>query len=559
MNKPTAIYARFSTEKQDRRSIEDQVDRCRRYAAQRGLEVVAEFADEAQSGATTHRAGLQRLLTETRARDCRFKTVLVDDQSRLSRDLTDYLVLERSFTARGIEFIDRASGRSSLDKSSKTMGVVTGLINDIFLDDLRDKTHRGLEGRANRDLHTGGRCFGYTTEKHPNPADAERPLCVLRVEESEAPVVLRIFGAYAEGGGYRQIAAGLNAEGIRAPYDKPDLGYSMAAGRGWSGGTVRAILQNERYIGKLTWNRRQWYRDPETKRQKYRLRPESEWVVRDRPDLRIVDDILWRRVQLRFGRRERRALGTPRQREERAPSPLSGLLWCGVCGSRMTVTGGGKGGLYRNFKCAANHVKGVEVCANGAGIAEGKTLGGVSSLLSSALELLEHRGAFLRFTATFRRLLSERTRAVAAPPAELAAVEADIKRESAAVEKLMDALVDAGKSEALLRRLTEVEARLKTLKSRREGMQAPVAASKVPLPSAARLRELFEEVEAALRASPEDAQRALAARLGRITLTPKETEDGPVYVLETTLKMEPATLVEGGRFGTLLDGCGARI
>ena len=55
--------------------------------------------------------------------------------------------------------------------------------------------------------------------------------------------------------------------------------------------------------------------------------------------------------------------------------------------------------------------------------------------------------------------------------------------------------------------------------------------------------------EAALRASPEAARQALAKGLGTITL--KETEDGPVYVLETTFEMEPAALIGGGRTGTL--------
>ena len=37
----TAIYARFSTELQHERSIEDQVALCRAYAAKNGLEVAA--------------------------------------------------------------------------------------------------------------------------------------------------------------------------------------------------------------------------------------------------------------------------------------------------------------------------------------------------------------------------------------------------------------------------------------------------------------------------------------------------------------------------------------
>ncbi len=82
-----AVYARYSTERQDARSIDDQVRRCCAFAEARTLEVVGMFKDAAESGAHLERAALQRLLLEARSARCRFQTVLVDDLSRLSRDL----------------------------------------------------------------------------------------------------------------------------------------------------------------------------------------------------------------------------------------------------------------------------------------------------------------------------------------------------------------------------------------------------------------------------------------------------------------------------------------
>ena len=45
-----ALYARFSCDAQDARSITDQVAQCRRYATKEGWEVVAEYTDAAISG-----------------------------------------------------------------------------------------------------------------------------------------------------------------------------------------------------------------------------------------------------------------------------------------------------------------------------------------------------------------------------------------------------------------------------------------------------------------------------------------------------------------------------
>ena len=82
-----AIYSRFSTDRQDARSIDDQVRRCRAFALQRGCFVVREFADAAMSGTHMQRTQLQQLLAAADRGE--FQTVLVDDLSRLSRDLGD--------------------------------------------------------------------------------------------------------------------------------------------------------------------------------------------------------------------------------------------------------------------------------------------------------------------------------------------------------------------------------------------------------------------------------------------------------------------------------------
>src|SRR5262245_10896084 len=81
------IYARFSTDKQGPASIPDQVRRCREYAAFDRLNVTDSDAYQAVSGTTVSRADLQRMLRDARLK--KFDVVLVDDFSRLSRDLVD--------------------------------------------------------------------------------------------------------------------------------------------------------------------------------------------------------------------------------------------------------------------------------------------------------------------------------------------------------------------------------------------------------------------------------------------------------------------------------------
>jgi site-specific DNA recombinase len=101
MKIPTALYCRYSTDRQDARSLEDQERRCRAYATADGYQVAAVYADAAVSGATSiNRQQLQRLLTDAKTR--KFKAVIVDDLSRLSRDRVDSGVLVRQLDDLGV-------------------------------------------------------------------------------------------------------------------------------------------------------------------------------------------------------------------------------------------------------------------------------------------------------------------------------------------------------------------------------------------------------------------------------------------------------------------------
>jgi len=65
--KKIAVYARYSTDKQNPRSIEDQVRLCGAHAEQAGREVAAVFEDRAVSGASAIRPGYQRMLEAVQA------------------------------------------------------------------------------------------------------------------------------------------------------------------------------------------------------------------------------------------------------------------------------------------------------------------------------------------------------------------------------------------------------------------------------------------------------------------------------------------------------------
>jgi site-specific DNA recombinase len=551
--KPAAIYARYSTDRQNERSIDDQERNCRKYADARGLSVVSVFHDAAMSGATLERSGFQALLSQARSRGCPFAHVIVDDLSRLSRDLGDtWNIIFNELEGNGIVLEDVTTGMSSDNPAARATFGALALVNDMARQSVRRQTRRGLEGLVLAGLHPGGKCYGYKTVPGPDSDGENRKVKVIEAEE--AKVVRRIFEAAARGEGSHALARTLNREEIPAPYDK--MGYRKPAGHGWSHTTIRNILRNEHYIGIVTWGTSRWDRRGKFKRRRPRPNEDEQGVIRkEYPKLRIIPQGLWDRVQARLG--EPKRLGVPRTVH---PSALSDLLECGVCGNNMSFVGSSKGGsgsgLYRNIKCSANHSKGPEICPNGTTISEGKMVAALAALMRS---LAEDERLFARFEQTFNNLRAEHNRAASAPDPGTAGLAAEIRKQEAKVERLAELVATNQDIEALLTKLRAAEGQLRDLRARRAAITLPAGSRSkvVPAPAAARLRALFEEVEAALHASPELGQVALHARLGKITLTPREVGGEPVYALETTLKTNPAALVEDGRKYALTEVAGA--
>src|SRR6266542_2863200 len=327
---PAAGYFRFSSDRQSMTSLTDQRRVCHRFAESHGFSIVAEYEDAGESGSSTDRDGLQELLGAAgRGRKPPFAAILVDDQSRLSRSIEDTLRITRQLHERGIEIIDCSTGTSSRGSSSKVLTTVRGLISEIYIDDLRHRTRRGLEGRAIAGGWTGGSCYGLRTEPELT-TDPHHPIYRPRIEQHEAEVVRRIFSEYAGGASLKSLIEGLNREGVPAPAD--GRAYKKVAG--WSKSQLFYTLRNRRYLGEMTYNQREWFfviDEKGRRRRRYKQRPESEWVRTVNPELAIVDRENWDKVQARH-RHNKPGPGCA-GRTGRYEHMLSSLMRCGVCGS----------------------------------------------------------------------------------------------------------------------------------------------------------------------------------------------------------------------------------
>src|SRR5687767_4544520 len=154
-----ALYARYSSEHQREASIADQFRTCERIAQSHGWTVSHRYEDRGITGSRTDRPGYQQLLQDAQAH--RFDLLLVDDLSRLTRDEAESIHVRRRLAFWGIRLIGVSDGYDSAAKGHKLQASVRGLMNELYLDDLREKTHRGLMGQVLKGYSSGGKAYGY--------------------------------------------------------------------------------------------------------------------------------------------------------------------------------------------------------------------------------------------------------------------------------------------------------------------------------------------------------------------------------------------------------------
>jgi site-specific DNA recombinase len=138
-----------------------------------------------------------------------------------------------------------------------------------------------------------------------------------------------IFGWAADGVGLTSIVERLNAKGI------PGTG-----GKRWTKTPARRVLQNERYLGRQIWGQQFVDHEPGTGRRIMRDNPRSEWRVEERPELRMVSDELWNRVQQTRSEIRKALAPKPnlaRGKDARFHSKhlFTGFAKCHVCGGAM--------------------------------------------------------------------------------------------------------------------------------------------------------------------------------------------------------------------------------
>ncbi|MEP2942669.1 MAG: recombinase family protein [Sneathiella sp.] len=441
------LYARYSTDMQREASIEDQLRDCSRRANQDGYEIYNTYADYGISGATLHRPAMQNLLED--ARNGRINAIITESIDRLSRDQEDIAHIYKRMSFNDIKVITLSEGIvNELHVGLK------GTMGALYLKDQADKTRRGLRGRVEAGKSGGGKCYGYDVvrkmDEAGNPITGERT-----INEGQAININRIFNLYAEGKSPRAIAFELNNENIPAPN-----------GKAWGASTINGnknrgtgILNNDLYRGKLVWNRLRYIKDPDTGKRVSRLNFESEWIIKDVPELRIIDENAWQaakdrqnKVSLTTSAKNGRKMG---MWDRKRPKYLfSGLMICGTCGGGMIHVNAERVG------CATARNKGT--CDNLTTLPRDKLEHEVFDGLSKRLMNPELFEVFCkRYTARMNELTAQHN-------ATLNHERNELTKTNKELDKLVQAIIDGVPGSHLKDRIGELEAKKAALTAKLE-------------------------------------------------------------------------------------------
>lgn len=335
-----AIYLRISEEDRDTngeknsRSILNQRKLILKYINDKeefnGCKIM-EFIDDGYSGMDFERPGFKRMLEM--AKQQQIDVILTKDYSRLGRD---YLIvgnyIERIFPLLDVRYIsinDEYDSSENLGKTQDLDAGIKGILNTLYCKDLSIKINASRRILLEQKKYIASRApFGYKK----SPEDKHK----LVVDPEAEVIVKQIFDMYLSGYGMEKIASKLNEQysSILDYYEKKGekrkkTPYEEGCKRMWTSPSVKNILHNEVYTGKIIANKNIWKKEGGKK--KHIVNDRSKWIIKENCHEAIISQEIFDEVQRETLKRHHGQTCNPRKNFVRK----RGFILCAYCGRSM--------------------------------------------------------------------------------------------------------------------------------------------------------------------------------------------------------------------------------
>jgi site-specific DNA recombinase len=372
-----AAYCRVSTEKEDQlNSLEAQKKFFTEYTQRTGDILVRLYADEGISGTKTkNRKEFMRMMAD--ADKGLFDMLVVKDISRFARNTVDLLENVRKLKSLGIETQFLTANMTSFGNSEFVLTIFGALAQEESANtSKRVKFGKKINAEKGRVPNI---VYGYdkTIGDYFN----------LEINREEAAVIKQIFKMYTEEGyGALKIANHLNEQGIRTK-----------RGCTWSQNAICRILDNELYTGKVI-NGKQEVTDFLTG--KRTEKDETEWMVVERPDLRIIEPEMYEKAkEVRAAKSKAFHLTSERESNKYL---FSTLIKCKECGWSFRRIVRKYKNTYVRWVCSGHNGRGADSCPNAQKVDEDELIQVFNDYFA---EILKNKKNVIRYvTNEFQRV-----------------------------------------------------------------------------------------------------------------------------------------------------------
>lgn len=341
-----ALYARVSTTRQAENdlSIPDQLRQLNEWCKANGHLVVHEYVEPGASATDDKRPVFQQMIQDAMQKPQAFDAIIIHSLSRFFRDGIEFGVYERKLKKNGVQVISITQPTSD-DAGGEMMRRIINLFDEHQSKENSKHTSRAMKENARQGFFNGSHPpFGHKAISTEVVGSRGRKKKKLEINDAEAGIVRMVYDLYLHGlngrvMGCKEIAKHLTDKGL------------LMRGKPWGIQKVHKLLSDPLYMGDYYFN----VIDSKTQKK----RPPDEWVKTSIPA--IIDAATFERVR---AKRESRAPEKTPPRLTSAPTLLTGLLKCGVCGNHLTLVTG-KSGKYKYYKCTSRNNKGNHACSSG--------------------------------------------------------------------------------------------------------------------------------------------------------------------------------------------------
>ncbi len=313
-----ALYLRKSRGDPENETVEETLDRHKRtlieFAKKSNLSITEVYCEVVSGDGLFVRPEMMRLLGDVQSR--KYNGVICMDIDRLGRvDTKDRGVILDTFKETDTKIITPNKTYDLTDEIDEFSTEMQMLFARQELKKITKRLRTGLARTVEDGYHVGEPPYGYRRkyiDKKPT----------LEIYEEEAKIIRMIFDMYVN----QHIGSHIIAETLNSMGVKPRKGILF------SRNTVRFILANPVYIGKIVFNKRRKIKKKlPTDKFKTELNPEDKWIVVDGVHEPIIDTETFEQAQLI--RKER---SHPPSYTGEIKNPLAGLIRCANCGQLMS-------------------------------------------------------------------------------------------------------------------------------------------------------------------------------------------------------------------------------